>query len=349
MASKHGGDIFSLAAKLGVEPEDILDLSSNVVERHPMDTHFLSRLPPEEPFKLEAEIERFFGLETGTVLVNAGSSQLIKDICLAYRGSRALIFSPTYTEYERFAKVCEMRVEHVLAEEKTGFRFELDRVKFDGFDVVFICNPNNPTGSVIGKDRLFSVIKENRETLFVLDESYMDFDFNQNTLLGENFKNLCVIRSFSKLYGLAAFRVGWLYSPNRRLIERVGSFRVPWSLTEAAISKARESLGFDFKEIAERIVSLRDALILELSKFRQIKTYSSRTNFVLFKLLEGEPLKFLSYFEQSGILIRNCADFYGLDETFFRVSVRSSQACKIFLNTLKAFFSSKDDKNLGRL
>ena len=349
MASKHGGDIFSLAAKLGVKPEDILDLSSNVVERRPLHAVFLSRLPPEEPLELETEIERFFRLETGTVLVNAGSSQLIKDVCLAYRGSRALIFSPTYTEYERFANACGIRVEHIVADEKSGFDFVFDGIKFGDYALVFICNPNNPTGKIVERDRLYRVIKNNRETLFVLDESYMDFDLNRNTLLGEKLTNLCVIRSFSKFYGLAGLRVGWLYSPNKGLVQRLSFFRVPWSLTEAAISQAKGALGVDFKRIAEYIASLRDALILELSKFRQIKTYESRANFILFKLLEGEPLEFLSYFEKRGILIRSCGDFYGLDETFFRVSVKSSQASKIFLSTLKAFFSSKDDKDLGRL
>ncbi len=341
MASKHGGDVFSLSRKLNIKPEDILDLSSNVVERSPISAVFLNRLPPEEPAELERAIEHFYGLGSGTVLANAGSSQLIKDICLVYRGCKALILSPTYTEYERFATLCGMQVEHFLADEKSSFHFRLNEIKFNGFDVVFLCNPNNPTGVPIDKKELFDAIKNNGETLFIVDESYMDFDFNRNTLLGEGLKNLCVLRSFSKLHGLAGLRVGWLFSPDREFIKRVGSFRVPWSLTEVAISKAKDILGDDFRKTVEHIASLKDTLILELSRFSQIKVYRSSTNFVLFKLLGVEPHSFLSYLEERGILIRNCADFRGLDGSFFRVSLKNSKALKVFLKTLKSFFSGQ--------
>jgi len=343
MAFKHGGDIFSLSKKIGLSPEDILDLSSNVVERSPVHAVFLSRLPPEEPVELEVEIERFYGFRNGTVLANAGSSQIIKDISFMFRGGRALIFSPTYTEYERFLVVSGVRVEHITADETDGFRFRLNGVEFDGFDLVFLCNPNNPTGSVIERGELYSVIKENPETLFVLDESYMDFDLNRNTLLGEDLKNLCVIRSFSKLHGLSGLRVGWLYSPNKSFVEQLSSFRAPWSLTEIAISKAKELISREYTRVVENIISLRESLIRELSKFKKVKTFESRANFVLFKLMKVEPSIFSSYFENRGILLRNCADFHGLDDSFFRVSVKSSRANEIFLDTVKSFFNAGYD------
>ncbi len=337
MASEHGGNVFEIAKKLKISPDKIVDLSSNVVDADSGAVKLKSRLPPEKPDELERLIEKKFGLQRNSVLVNAGTSQFIKDICCVFRDKKALIFAPTYIEYEKQSHNFNLTVHYALSKENNGFEFELDEVDFSGFDMVFICNPNNPTGGLLKKEDLSKTIKNNPNSFFVIDEAYMDFDFNRNSLLGQKLENLCVLKSFSKLHGLAGLRIGWLFSFNGDFIEKLKSLRVPWSVSEFALELAKAALDKDFAKRIEEIVRLRDHLIERLKGFEKIKVFDSHTNFVLFKLL-GDPEDFFSYLKNNRLLLRNCANFYGLNKDFFRVSIKNRYSVELFLKLIEGYF-----------
>ncbi len=337
MASDHGGNVFEIAKKLNINPDEIVDLSSNVVDADLDVVKLKSRLPPEEPDEFERLIEKKFDLQCNSVLVNAGTSQFIKDICCMFRDKKTLILAPTYMEYEKQSRNFGLTVQYALSKEDNGFEFELDKVDFSNFDVVFICNPNNPTGRLLEKEDLLKTIKNNPNIFFVIDEAYMDFDFNINSLLDQKINNLCVLRSFSKLHGLAGLRIGWLYSSNGDFIEKLKSLRVPWSVSEFALELAKAALDRDFTKKIEEIVRLRDYLIERLKGFEKIKVFDSRANFVLFKLL-GDPEDFFDYFKNNKLLLRNCANFYGLNKDFFRVSIKNRYSVELFLKLLEGYF-----------
>ncbi len=337
MTSDHGGNVFEIAKELNISPDEVVDLSSNVIDTDLGVVRLKCRLPPEEPDELERLIEKKFGLSRNCVLVNAGTSQFIKDICCIFRDKKVLIFAPTYSEYEKQSHNFGLTVQYALSKEDNGFEFELDGIDFSNFDVVFICNPNNPTGGLLEKEDLLKTIKNNPNSFFVVDEAYMDFDFNGNSLLGQKLDNLCVLRSFSKLHGLAGLRIGWLYSSNGDFIERLRTLRAPWSVSEVALELAKVALDTDFTKKVEEIVSFRDYLIERLKGFEKIKVFDSRANFVLFKLL-GDPEDFFSYFKNNRLLLRNCANFYGLNKDFFRVSIKNRYSVELFLKLLEGYF-----------
>ena len=337
MASEHGGNIFEIAKKLKISPDKIVDLSSNVVDADLGVVKLKSRLPPEEPDELERLIEKKFGLSRNCVLVNAGTSQFIKDICCIFRDKKALIFAPTYLEYEKQSHNFGLTVQYALSKEDNGFEFELDEVDFSNFNVVFMCNPNNPTGGLLKKEKLLKTVKDNPNSFFVIDEAYMDFDFNGNSLLGQKLDNLCVLRSFSKLHGLAGLRIGWLYSSNGDFIERLKSLRAPWSVSEFALELAKVVLDKDFAKKVEEIVRLKDCLIERLKGFEKIRVFDSRANFVLFRFL-GDPEDFFSYFKNNRLLLRNCENFYGLNKDFFRVSIKNRYSVELFFRLLEEYF-----------
>ncbi len=337
MASEHGGNVFKIARELNINPDDIVDLSSNVIDVDLGVVRLKSRLPQENPDELERLIEKRFGLSRDSVLVNAGTSQFIKDICCVFRDKKALIFAPTYSEYEKQSHIFNINTYYVLSKEDNCFRFELGGVDFSGFDLVFICNPNNPTGGLLKKEKLLKTIENNPDSFFVIDEAYMDIDFNKNSLLGQKLNNLCVLRSFSKLHGLASLRIGWLYSPNGNFIEKLKNLRPPWSVSEAALKLAKIAIDIDFTKKIEKIVSLRDYLIDRLKGFEKIKVFNGHANFVFFKL-SGSPENFFDYFKKNRVLLRSCSNFYGLSESFFRVSIKSKKSVDLFLELLEGYF-----------
>jgi len=337
MASEHGGNVFEVAKELNVSPDEMVDLSSNVIDADLDVVKLKSRLPPEKPDKFERLIEERFGFQRNSVLVNAGTSQFIKDICCIFRGKKNLIFAPTYSEYEKQSLNFSLNVQYTLSKEENGFKFELDGIDFSGFDLVFICNPNNPTGGLLKKAKLLRVIKNNPNSFFVVDEAYMDFDFNRDSLLGQKLNNLCVLRSFSKLHGLAGLRIGWLYSFNGDFIRKLESLRPPWSVSEVALGLAEAALDRDFEKKIAEIISLRDYLIEKLKGFEKIRVFDSHANFVLFKLL-GDPKGFFDYFKNNKLLLRDCSNFYGLKENFFRVSIKDRYSVDLFLRLLEGYF-----------
>ncbi|AEA33053.1 pyridoxal phosphate-dependent aminotransferase [Hippea maritima] len=338
MASEHGGNVFELAKELNTTPDKIVDLSSNVLDADLGCIELKSRLPQESPYELERLIEKRFNLKRFSVLINAGTSQFIKDICCVFRDKKGLVFEPTYVEYRKQSLNFNIDIKHVLAKEEANFGFELDKIDFSGFELTFICNPNNPTGNLLEKSDLLGMIKANPNTFFVIDEAYMDFDRDRNTLLGCEFDNLCVLRSFSKLHGLAGLRIGWLYSHNDELLKKLKSLRAPWSVSEVAIQFARLSIETDFTDRIEEVKKLRDYLIARLRGFSQIVVFDSHANFVLFRLLGADPVDFFNYFKKHRLLLRNCSNFYGLDGSFFRVSIKDRKSIELFLRLVEGYF-----------
>ncbi|WP_025270765.1 pyridoxal phosphate-dependent aminotransferase [Hippea sp. KM1] len=337
MASDHGGNVFEIARELNISPDEIVDLSSNVVDADLGVVRLRSRLPSEEPDELERLIEEKFSFQRNSVLVNAGTSQFIKDICCIFKNKKALILAPTYSEYEKQSRNFGLTVQYALSDEDNGFEFELEGINFSGFDVVFVCNPNNPTGVLLKKEGLLKTVKDNPNSFFVVDEAYMDFDFNRNSLLHQKLDNLCVLRSFSKLHGLAGLRIGWLYSSNGDFIEKLKALRPPWSVSEFALELAKAALDTDFTKRIEEIVNLRDYLIKRLKGFEMVRVFDSHANFVLFRL-SGDPEDFFSYFKNNRLLLRSCENFYGLNKNFFRVSIKDRYSMELFLELLEGYF-----------
>jgi len=334
---RHGGNIFYVSNKVGLKFSDITDLSSNTTEAFWLKKYNIrslaDKLPNEYPLELEKRIAQMFNLKEENLVVNAGTSQLIKDLCLLFMNRTASIISPAYTEYEYFSKIFNISASHILLEENNNFSFRWH----DNFesDIVFICNPNNPTGQLIEKNRLIKIIGKNEKSLFVIDESYMDFCFNKESLVGNELGNVAVLRSFSKLHGLAGLRVGWLYSANLKLIYNLKRLVVPWAVTRIAELLAIQALSVDFKKTIDEVKFLRDWLTLKINDMGDFEIFPSYTNFVLIKSLNKDAVLLKDCLLKHGVLIRTCEDFVGLNDKFFRISLKSKHSLKVFLTALE--------------
>jgi threonine-phosphate decarboxylase len=221
--------------------------------------------------------------------------------------------------------------------EKYGF--SLNTFPQEEFNLVFISNPNNPTGNLLLKNHN---INNFSSKLIVVDEAFMDFlpEERKNTLIWKatEDKGIVILRSFTKFFALPGLRLGYLVA-HQQNIQRLSAHHAPWSVNSLA-QIAGELVLKDrnyFNSTRVLIEKERNFLSAQLGKICGIKVYPSVTNFLLLKIekngVNADDLA--KRLLERGILIRNCGDFHNLDDKFIRVAVRKRNENKKLITAIK--------------
>jgi len=203
--------------------------------------------------------------------------------------------------------------------------------------MVFICNPNNPTGWLIDNEEILKVASFYEKTIFLIDEAFIDFVPDKTLLRYSISSNIIVLRSLTKFYGLAGLRFGYAVASSE-VIEKIKNYRQPWSINSLAQWIAEEIIrDEDFKKQSyEFFKKEKDFFEYSLNKLK-LKYFPSVANFYLIEILEKGLFQ---YMLERGILVRECSDFYGVNENFIRVSVKNRAENETFFNELKRFLRS---------
>ncbi|MDO8885293.1 aminotransferase class I/II-fold pyridoxal phosphate-dependent enzyme, partial [Candidatus Oleimmundimicrobium sp.] len=217
-----------------------------------------------------------------------------------------------------------------------NFAFPLDLTisELNDVDMLFLCNPNNPTGNLCSRDNLVELLGEARkkDVFVVVDEAFMDFvlkkeDYTLKPLVDE-YSNLAILGSLTKFYSLAGLRVGYIVS-NESLIFELKNKTSAWNVNGLAQKSAVLALkDGDFERFSlKKNIEARDRLFSSLSKISGLRTYPSQANFLLAEVISADfnPENFHADLLECGFYVRNCASFDGLSERFFRVAIRSEE------------------------
>lgn len=335
---QHGGDVFQLAQAHGVETSQIVDLSSNIAFVAPeFVSHFLQenlasvhRLPEPHSPSLQKKLAEHHQISSNSLLCGAGTTELIQGLCHAFASQPVLIVQPTYSDYERCAALHQCQIAHHILEEKNDFSLNVEKFcqAVDSASVVFLCHPNNPTGTCLGKEQLVGWVKKFSGTTFVIDESYLPFvvDGESLSMLGEPFPNVVVLRSFSKIYAIPGMRVGWLYSANQGLVQQLGHYVSPWSVNSLAQALAKALVGVSVESTVAQIQATKQHFLAKIAPLAWLRAYPSEANFVLLKSHRLCAQALHDFFSKHRILIRDCSNFVGLDASFIRLSVKDSKS-----------------------
>ncbi len=284
--------------------------------------------PDSNAGELKKALSKYLGVGVlpSNIIVGSGSTELIKNFCEAFinKGDEILIPQPTYSDYEVYAKLYVGRITFVPEKKILSTLDSKTRV-------IFLCNPNNPTGRAIEKDALQKIIEKAQScnSLIFLDEAYVEFTDQESFCSRiKDFENLFVLRSLTKFFALPGLRFGY-GAANKEIIECLEKLRLPWNLNTLAQVAAIESIK-DKKYIRESKKFMkreRDFLYRELSKIQKLKVFPSEANFFLIDLrkagIKASTAK--KKLIEKGMLIRNCSSFRGLNEYFIRVCVRQRQ------------------------
>ena len=342
MITGHGGNIFAVAQRLGCGMKEILDMSSNMNPLGPMPELMLhiknsmdtgTFLPEADAGSIVKLFARQYDISPDQVLAGNGTTQFIYMLPQALSPDRVVIMGPTYADYEDAAAMFGITILRVNASEENLFvpdLVELSDNLSDG-DLVFICNVNNPTGTLISRVALEDICRKHPDTLFVIDESYLAFARNGDrfSMIPHIPDNCLVLHSMSKIHKIPGLRAGFLVA-RRKIADRVRKFHLPWSVNGPAQSAVAfllthpskvKNFILESRDYVKRQMSLLQA---DLSANGLLKAFPSEGPFFLIKL--PDHLNAHQVYEMlcsEKILIRNCANFFGLSDQFIRISLKS--------------------------
>lgn len=341
MHNVHGGDIYSY--------EKIIDFSANI---NPFDmpneitaavtaaVQSLGNYPDCTCRKLRQKIAKKINCSPNDIICGNGAADLIFSLVYAHKPKKALLIAPGFAEYETALLAEETQTEYFFLSPDDDFKLSCDFEKrlLKDFDMVFLCNPNNPTGVLLEKERLIRIadICEERGILLVIDECFNEFlSFPKRySMLDEldGRKQLVILKSFTKMFAIAGLRLGYAVSKNKELLSRVYSARQPWSVSSPAQAAGLAALEQDeFEEFSACYLN-KERKYLE-KELRQLgcRVFDGSANFVFFRSVAKLKEKLL----KKDILIRDCSNYKGLTEGFYRVAVKKHDDNVRLLNAMR--------------
>jgi len=298
----HGGNIVSMASQLGCKVEDLIDMSSNLTplgmvpglrERIERDLVEISYLPETDSETLRGIFAGKYGRSEDEILVGNGTTEFIFALPGAFAQKRAIIVNPTYSDYKLACEWADIEAESFMLTLDENFALDLDKLatRLQGGELVFICNPNNPTGALIPSDDLYRFITDHPYTYFQVDESYLPFTREKSLLTYELPDNLFILCSSSKIYGIPGLRLGFLVARPSNLQKMTGQ-RKPWGVNRIAQIAGEYLLenGDNYVEEVVRFVeSERPEFIRRLQEINDVRVVPGQCNFTLC-YLQGDIL-----------------------------------------------------------
>lgn len=332
----HGGDWAGYRAKYGREP---LDFSANIsplglpegVRAAVMESLRLAESYPDPLCRaLRAAIAKAEQVKADWILCGSGAADLIYRVVLAKRPRRALVTAPTFSEYEAALELAGCETDHYLLREEDEFELNRDFLRSitPDTDMVFLCQPNNPTGKTIPRPLLAAALERCREVgaLLVVDECFCDFlddpgAYTVKNLL-EQYPNLLILKAFTKLYAMAGLRLGYCLCGDKALLDAMGRAGQPWAVSgpaQAAGAAALSETGY-VRTVRRLVAEERPWLAEELARLG-FRVIPGEANYLLFFSRKplSEPL------QKRGILLRDCGNFKGLGKGWYRTAVRNRE------------------------
>jgi histidinol-phosphate aminotransferase len=283
-----------------------------------------SQYPDFVPAQLNECLAGFAGWKPDGVIAGNGSNELIQALLMVTMepGKTLLLSEPTFTLYRQVATVLGGKVETVFLTSDLEYDGEALRrfIEDKQPDVTIICSPNNPTGCVIEDDDLRLLLETSRG-LVVIDEAYHEFADRSVVPLLEEYKNLIVLRTFSKAMAVAALRIGYLLA-SPELVREIGKAVLPYNVnvfSQVAAEVAVENYESELRPLVKQIVSERERLFAALTEIEGLWPVASQANFILVKSAT-DPKRIFTELLARDILIRDVSGYPMLSD-YFRFSV----------------------------
>jgi len=353
MISGHGGNVYELARTLGCSPTEIVDMSSNINSLGPppglvdylkSKIDNLTKLPEVDCREVIRNYAALMDIDPMRILAGNGTTQFIYSIPQVLESKRALILGPTYSDYRDACHRQGVDLSTVVASEHDDFIPDLGGLEkiLPHVDTVFICNPNNPTGSLVTREKLQDLCAAYPRTAFIIDESYLPFvDEGENqSLVNAGLENVLVLASISKIFTIPGLRIGFLIGSAER-IKKFKASLLPWNvnaLAQTAVHYLAENkeLVHTFIKNAQLYFQAQKAVFYKKSEpYQALKTFPSSTPFILIKLTGAlTAAKVCANLAKDKILVRNCSNFDGLSDRFIRISLKSQEVNRMLTEKL---------------
>lgn len=341
----HGGDIYSYKT-----PKDIIDFSANInplgIPQSVKDAlhnavDLSINYPDPLSRKLLKNLALYENVSEANITIGNGAADVIFKLALALKPKKALIISPTFSEYELALKTINCNCQYYILKEENDFNLDENILSYlsEDIDILFLCNPNNPTGVVAKKELLFEILKkcEEKNIMFFIDECFNEFLENAKECSMVNCicssKNLFILKAFTKIYAIPGVRLGYGICGDSGLINKIDKSGQAWSVSvfaqEAGISALKEN---EFVKKSVIFIKKQREILKNQLKNLGFKVFQSNANYIFFKNETKIDLK--SKLEENNILIRSCENYQGLNNDFYRIAVKDEISNEKLLKVL---------------
>lgn len=341
----HGGDWAGFLETYGAPP---LDFSANISPLGVPEAVGLAaeaamaeagRYPDPLCRALREKLASCHGVPAEWILCGNGAADLIYRLAAARRPRRALVTAPAFSEYENALTLWDCRVSRFPLSEETGFAVTEDILSFltPGLDLLFLCEPNNPTGRTTDRRLLERILDRCAAcgTLLAVDECFGDFldAPASHTLLNAlaHFENLVILRAFTKSYALAGLRLGYALSQNAPLLAAMARGGPPWAVSGPAQAAGMAALEESLEPLRQLIRRERPRLSAGLTALG-CRVCPGEANYLLFFCPTAALPQKLA---ERGVLIRDCSNYHGLGPGWYRTAVRLEHENTTFLKILE--------------
>lgn len=381
----HGGNIYKVFREKNIK--GIMDYSSNInpygipeslKKRITENLEILERYPDPDYVELREKLAHLNKIDMSDIVLGNGATEIIFLFMKVINPKKILIVSPTFGEYERAVKATEIpgdivslscsddnknienkeiEIEYFELKESDDFKLNIGNLKNElekKYDLLIICNPNNPTGKFLKLTQTEEILKEcnKYDTKLFIDEAFIEFlaDGMKESIINteENKKNLFVTRAFTKFFAIPGLRLGYGMYFDKELEQKISEKKEPWSVNNIAEMAGLTVL--DDTEYIEKtlkwITKEKIYMYEKLNEISGIKVYETEVNFITGKIdeklfSEGLNVKILrEKMLEQGILIRDASNFKFLDERFFRLAIKDRASNDRVIEAMKEIFQT---------
>ncbi|MFA6001048.1 MAG: threonine-phosphate decarboxylase CobD [Thermoleophilia bacterium] len=337
-APAHGGRRMEAQRRFGIPKEELLDFSASINLLGPSPdalaavraaTSEIAYYPEEDCAGLLATVADHLGVFPDEVVLGNGSIEIIYWLAVVLEPRRVLVIEPTFSEYRNACEAAGADCDSFQLLEQDAFALDVAQIQPSGYDLIFLCNPNNPTGYLVPLDEVAALWRKCRGAGagLVVDEAFIDFAGHEESILSFGATpGLYVVRSFTKSHALAGLRLGCLAATAR--FTAVMRKRIPpWNVNAFARAAGKATLtDWDYMSRTRReTAKARARLFDDLSGVPGVEPLPSEANFLLCRLTGTSSDELTARLAIKGILVRDCRSFAGLASRYIRVAVRSER------------------------
>ena len=329
---RHGGDIYRNQNKIDYSaninflgmPQAVRQAAKDAIDDA---VHY----PDSFCEALKQAIAEKEGVPTEWIFCGNGAAELFFAAVQAVCPQKALVIAPSFSEYEEALRSVGAEVEYYYLCEEDNFQIREDYVDklSEEIDMIFLCNPNNPTGQTIDRDMLIKILDrcKKQNIVVILDECFLEFldepnRYEMSDLRGE-YPNLLIIKAFTKIFSMPGLRLGYAISSNQDILEEMSWKLQQWNVSVpaqmagvAALEKPKEYI-----RQTRGYVSGQREYMRNIMKMMGYVVFASKANYLFFKGRPGLEKEAL----EAGFLIRDCQNYEGLSEGFYRIAVRTKE------------------------
>lgn len=351
---RHGGNIGYLSRISHIPEDEILDFSANINPLGPPEwfrptvSRILSSVahyPDPECRALIQAAARRYGCSDEEIFAGNGSSEILFLLPRAVRRSKAIIMTPSYGDYASAMDAVHGQWCPFILNEVDHFVPRLTQLTelLTGDEMVFLCNPNNPTGLLLDTADIRELAYHHPSTLFVVDEAFGDFVEGMDSLTHRRPSNVVVLLSLTKIFAIPGLRLG-LAVGEPSLVAALRAVQPTWSVNFLAQAVGTKALGDEDYRAQTRayVARQRQYLVTRLSRISGLHVYPGAANFLLVRIdrCDIDAHEVAKSLLKKGIAIRVCSNFQGLDRRFFRIGVRREEENDRLCEELEVFLGN---------